>query len=108
MILSDLSIKRPVVCVVASIIIVLVGGIMFSRLPVREYPNIDSPIVSVSASYLGASAEVMESRVTEPLEKELSSIDGIRTLRSSSSEQSTNITIEFATGKNIDEAAHDV
>ncbi|MDB6127209.1 MAG: multidrug transporter AcrB [Verrucomicrobia bacterium] len=108
MILSDLSIKRPVVCVVASLFIVLVGGLMFKRLPVREYPNIDSPIVSVGASYPGASAEVMESKVSEPLEKELSSIDGIRTLRSSSSEQSTNITIEFNTGKNIDEAANDV
>ena len=108
MILSDLSIKRPVVCVVASIFIVLVGGIMFSRLPVREYPNTDSPIVSVSAGYAGASAEVMESKVTGPLEKELSSIDGIRTLRSSSAEQSTNITIEFDQAKNIDEAANDV
>ncbi|MDB6167804.1 MAG: bepE 1, partial [Verrucomicrobia bacterium] len=108
MILSDLSIKRPVVCVVASIFILLVGGLMFKRLPVREYPDIDSPIVSVGASYPGASAEVMESKVTEPLEKELSSIDGIRTLRSSSAEQSTSITIEFNTGKNVDEAANDV
>lgn len=108
MMLSDLSIKRPVVCVVASIFIVLVGGLMFARLPVREYPNIDSPIVSVEATYPGASAEVMESKVTEPLEKELSSIDGIRTLRSSSAEQRTNITIEFNTDKNIDEAANDV
>ncbi len=108
MILSDLSIKRPVVCVVASIFIVLVGGLLFLRLPVREYPNIDSPIVSVEVSYPGASAEVMESKVTEPLEKELSSIDGIRTLRSASAEQRTNITLEFNTDKNIDEAANDV
>ncbi len=108
MLLSDLSIKRPVVCVVASIFIVLVGALMFVRLPVREYPNIDSPIVSVETTYPGASAEVMESKVTEPLEKELSSIDGIRTLRSSSAEQRTNITIEFNTDKDIDEAANDV
>ncbi|MSU69627.1 MAG: efflux RND transporter permease subunit [Opitutaceae bacterium] len=108
MILSDLSIKRPVVCVVASIFIVLVGTLMFLRLPVREYPNTDSPIVSVGASYAGASAGVMEAKVTEPLEKEISSIDGIRTLRSWSSEQSSFIAIEFVPSKNIDEAANDV
>jgi len=108
MILSDLSIKRPVVCIVASTFVVLVGLLMFRRLPVREYPNIDTPIVSVGVSYAGASAEVMATKVAQPLEKEISSIDGIRTLRSSSSEQYTGITIEFNADKNIDEAANDV
>ncbi len=108
MILSDLSIKRPVVCLVASILIVLVGMLAFLRLPVREYPSTDSPIVSVQASYPGASAEVIESKVTEPLEKEIATIDGIRVIRSSSSQQSSRISIEFDLVRNIDEAANDV
>jgi multidrug efflux pump len=95
MVLSDLSIKRPVICLVASILIVLVGALAFNRLPVREYPNTDSPTVSVETSYPGASAEVVESKITEPLEKEISSIDGIRVMRSSSAEQRSQITIEF-------------
>ena len=108
MILSDLSIKRPVVCLVASILIVLIGILAFLRLPVREYPSTDSPIVSVQASYPGASAEVIESKVTEPLEKEIATIDGIRVIRSSSSQQSSRITVEFDLSRDIDEAANDV
>ena len=108
MILSDLSIRRPVICLVASIILVLLGLLSFSRLPVREYPNIDSPTVSVETSYPGASAEVVETKVTEPLEKEVASIDGIRVIRSTSSEESSRITVEFTLDRNIDEAANDV
>lgn len=108
MILSDLSIRRPVICLVASILIVLIGLLSFGKLPVREYPNIDSPIISVETSYPGASAEVVESKVTEPLEKELASIDGIRVLRSTSSEESSRINVEFTLSRNIDEAANDV
>ncbi|MDB6116213.1 MAG: bepE 1 [Lacunisphaera sp.] len=108
MLLSDLSIKRPVICLVASILILLVGGLAFNRLPVREYPTTDTPIVSVETTYPGASAEVVESKITEPLEKEISSIDGIRVLRSSSAEQSSRITIEFDLSRNVDEAANDV
>ena len=108
MILSDLSIKRPVVCLVASILIVLVGALAFRRLPVREYPSTDTPVVSVETGYPGASAEVVESKITEPLEKEISSIDGIRVLRSSSTEQRSYINIEFDLTRNVDEAANDV
>jgi multidrug efflux pump len=108
MVLSDLSIKRPVICLVASIIIVLVGLLSFGKLPVREYPLTDTPIVSVDTGYGGASAEVVESKITEPLEKEISSIDGIRTLRSSSAEQRSSITIEFDLSRDVDEAANDV
>ena len=75
MILSDISIRRPVVCLVASILIIIVGLLSFRKLAVREYPDIDSPIVSVQTSYPGASAEVVETKITEPLEKEISSID---------------------------------
>ncbi len=108
MLLSDVSIKRPVVAVVASIVVVLIGLLSFNRLPVREYPLIDSPVVSVETSYRGASAEVVEAKITEPLEKEIASIDGIRVIRSSSREESSNITIEFGLSRNIDEVANDV
>src|SRR5690606_797786 len=107
-ILSDVSIKRPVVALVASIIVVLIGLLSFGRLPVREYPSIDTPIVTVQTSYRGASAEVVESKITEPLEKEIASIDGIRTLRSESREESSNITVEFTLDRDVDEAANDV
>ena len=108
MILSDISIKRPVVGLVASILIVIVGLLSFGRLPVREYPLIDSPIVSVQTNYRGASAEVVESRITEPLEKEIAAIDGIRVIRSSSQEEESNITVEFNLDRDIDQAASDV
>ncbi|MBI3886474.1 MAG: efflux RND transporter permease subunit [Opitutae bacterium] len=108
MLLSDTSIRRPVVCLVAAIVIVLVGLIAFGKLPVREYPNTDSPVISVETGYPGASAEVVESKITEPLEKELSSIDGIRVMRSGSSEQRSNINIEFNLSRDISDAANDV
>ena len=108
MILSDVSIRRPVVALVASILVVLVGLLSFGRLPVREYPLIDSPVVTVETSYRGASAEVVEAKVTEPLEREVASIDGIRVIRSDSSEESSRITVEFNLSRNVDEAANDV
>ncbi len=108
MILSDVSIRRPVVALVASILVVLIGLLSFGRLPVREYPLIDSPVVTVETSYRGASAEVVEAKVTEPLEREVASIDGIRIIRSESQEESSRITVEFNLGRNVDEAANDV
>ncbi len=108
MTLSDLSIKRPVICLVASILILLVGGLSFEKLPVREYPVTDPPIISVETSYPGASAEVVESKITEPLEKDLSAIDGIRFLRSTSYEGASRISLEFNLDRNLDEAANDV
>ncbi|HEY0967749.1 MAG TPA: efflux RND transporter permease subunit [Opitutaceae bacterium] len=108
MILSDLSIRRPVICIVASFIIVILGVLSFKSLPLREYPEVDSPTVSVSTSYPGASAEVVETKITEPLEKEVAAIEGIKLIRSSSSEQSSSITIEFDLDRDIDEAANDV
>lgn len=108
MILSDLSIKRPVVCLVAAIIIVLVGLLSFGRLPVREYPNIDLPVITVETNYPGASAEVVESKITEVIEKEVSAIDGLRIIRSSSDERHSRITLEFNLNRDIDEAANDV
>ncbi len=106
--LSDLSIRRPIICVVASILIVLVGLLRFGLLAVREYPNVDSPTVTVTTVYPGASAEVVETKITEPLEKEISSVEGIRLIRSTSAEQTSTISVEFSLDRNIDEAANDI
>src|SRR4051812_30040786 len=108
MLLSDLSIKRPVICLVASIIIMLVGGLSFNKLAVREYPNTDVPVISIQMSYRGASAEVIETKLVEIIEKEVSAIDGLRVIRSSSYEQRGNVQLEFNVGKDLDEAANDV
>ena len=108
MLLSDLSIKRPVICLVASIVIMLVGALSFGRLAVREYPDTDAPVISISVSYRGASAEVIESKLIEIIEKEVAAIDGLRVIRSYSFEQRGFIQLEFNVGRNIDEAANDV
>ena len=108
MILSDISIRRPVLATVMSLLIVLVGLIAFDRLPVREYPNIDAPVVSVRTVYPGASAEVMESQITKPLEDSLSGIEGIRTIKSISREEVSQITVEFIQSRDPEAAANDV
>ncbi len=108
MVLSDISIKRPVICLVASILIVLIGALSFRKLPVREYPSTDQPTISIDTFYPGASAEVVETKVTELIEKEVSAIDGLRIIRSSSSEQRSRITLEFNVDRDMDEAANDV
>jgi multidrug efflux pump len=108
MVLSDLSIRRPVLTTVLSLIIVLVGVISFLRLSVREYPNIDAPIVSVRTVYKGASAQVVESQITQPLEDSLSGIEGIKSIKSVSREEVSQITIEFVRERDADSAANDV
>ncbi|MDP1863623.1 MAG: efflux RND transporter permease subunit [Thiobacillus sp.] len=107
MILSDISIRRPVLATVMSLLIILIGLIAFDRLPVREYPNIDAPVVSVRTVYPGASAEVMESQITKPLEDSLSGIEGIRTIKSVSREEVSQITVEFAQSRDPEAAAND-
>jgi len=84
MVLSDISIQRPVLATVMSLLIVLIGAICFQRLSVREYPNIDPPTVSVRTVYKGATAQVIESVVTTPIEDALSGIEGIKTIKSQS------------------------
>ncbi|MDH4130173.1 MAG: efflux RND transporter permease subunit [Gemmatimonadota bacterium] len=106
--LSDISIRRPVLASMLSLALVLFGAIGFLDLPVREYPDIDPPIISVSSALPGASAQVMETAVTDILEEELSTVPGIRTLTSSSGEQSSNITLEFTLDRPVEEAAQDV
>ncbi|HNW79180.1 MAG TPA: efflux RND transporter permease subunit, partial [Candidatus Competibacteraceae bacterium] len=108
MFLPEISIKRPVLATVMSLAIILIGVISFLRLPVREYPNIDAPIVSVRTVYPGASAEIMESQVTQPLEDSLAGIEGIRTIKSISREEVSQITVEFLLERDVDAAANDV
>lgn len=108
MILADISIHRPVLATVMSLMIILIGIISYQRLSVREYPKIDSPVVSVRTVYTGASAEIIESQVTKPLENSLAGIEGIRTIKSISREEVSQITVEFVLERNVDSAANDV
>ncbi|HXV11736.1 MAG TPA: efflux RND transporter permease subunit [Burkholderiales bacterium] len=108
MFLPELCIKRPVLATVMSLLIVLVGVISFLRLTVREYPKIDSPVVSVRTVYKGASPQVIESQVTQPLEDSISGIEGVKTLKSVSREEVSQITVEFVSNRDPDAAANDV
>ena len=108
MTISELSLKRPVLAIVMNIIIVLFGIIGFRFLGVRDYPAIDPPNVSVRTSYPGANADIIESQITEPLEKAINGIAGVKNLTSSSSQGNSNITVEFELGYNLEEAANDV
>lgn len=108
MTISELSLKRPVLAVVMNIIIVLFGVIGFRFLGVRDYPAIDPPNISVRTSYPGANADIIESQITEPLEKAINGVAGVKNLTSSSSQGSSNITVEFELGYNLEEAANDV
>ncbi len=106
--ISSITISRPVLATVISILIVLFGAIGYVFLGVREYPSVDPPIISVSTGYSGANADVIESQVTEPLEESINGIAGIRSLTSSSSDGRSRITIEFQLGVDMEAAANDV
>lgn len=106
--LPDLSIRRPVLTLVTSVLIVLFGVVSLKRLPVQEYPTIDPVVVSVSTIYPGANAEVVERTVTEVLEDELATIDGIKTLTSTSQQDISTINLEFVLERDLDIAAQDV
>lgn len=106
--LSSLSIRRPVLATVFSIVIVLFGIIGFNYLPVREYPAVDPPIVTVSTSYIGANAEVIESQITEPLEDQINGIAGIKNLTSVSREGRSTVTVEFDIDIDLETATNDV
>jgi multidrug efflux pump len=106
--LSQISIQRPVFASVMSLAILLFGVIAFTRLPVREYPDIDPPIISVVTLYRGASPSVVESEITNVLEEQFATLQGVKTLSSSSREEGSVITIEFELNRNVDEAANDV
>jgi len=106
--LSSISIRRPVLAIVLSLAILLFGGIGLSNLGVREYPSVDPPVISVSTNYRGASAEVVESQITEPLEAAVNSVEGIRTLTSVSRDGRSTLQVEFQLGEDLERAANDV
>jgi multidrug efflux pump len=106
--LSDTSVKRPVFATVLSLMLIALGALSFRDLTVREYPDTVAPTVQVQVSYPGASSEIVETRVTQVLEAELSGIEGVKTIRSSSRDGQSQITVEFYLNRSLDEAANDV
>jgi hydrophobe/amphiphile efflux-1 (HAE1) family protein len=108
MTISDFAIKRPVASIVMSLIIVLFGVVGYNFLGVRLYPAIDPPNINVQTSYAGANAEIMESQITEPLEKAINGIEGVKSISSASTVGNSNITVEFNVGADLERAANDV
>jgi len=107
-VISDLSVKRPVFATVLSLLILAFGVLSFRDLPLREYPDVTSPIVGVSTTYRGASAQVMETKVTQVIEDQISGIEGVESISSSSADGRSSISVEFSIDRNIDQAANDV
>ncbi|MEO1658079.1 MAG: efflux RND transporter permease subunit [Pseudomonadota bacterium] len=108
MLISDLSVKRPVLASVFALLLIVFGMVSFDRLPLREYPDIDAPIVTVDVSYPGASASVVETRITQIIEDRIAGIEGIRFIDSSSTDGRSQTSIEFDIARDIDAAANDI
>lgn len=108
MLISEVSVKRPVFATVVSLLILAFGILCFRELPLREYPDTSPPIVSVSTNYPGASAQVIETRVTQLIEDQISGIEGVDAINSSSLDGSSRISVEFSLGRDIDQAANDI
>jgi len=108
MILSDISIKRPVFASVLSLLLIVFGIVSFTRLPLREYPDIDPPVVTIDTIYPGASANVVESQITQLVEERIAGVEGIRFIDSSSQDGRSRVTVEFSTSRDIDAAANDL
>ncbi len=106
--LSSTCIKRPVLATVLNLILVIVGSIGLLYLGVRDYPSVDPPVISVSTSFVGANADVIETQITEPLESAINGIQGIRSLSSTSRDGQSRITIEFELSVDLETAANDV
>ncbi|HYW96600.1 MAG TPA: efflux RND transporter permease subunit, partial [Bacteroidales bacterium] len=106
--ISDIALKRPVGSIVMSLVIVLLGAVGFKFLGVRLYPAIDPPIITVRTAYTGANAEIIESQITEPLEKTINGIEGVKSITSQSAVGSSSITVEFDLGADLEKAANDV
>jgi multidrug efflux pump len=106
--ISDISVKRPVFATVLSLLLLIFGILTFYKLPQREYPDVNPPIVSIKTTYIGASAEVVETKITQPIEDSISGIEGIRTVESESQDGVSLVTIEFNIKRDIDGAAADV
>ena len=107
MLLSDVSVKRPVFATVINLLLIIFGIVAISMLSLREYPDIDPPIVSVSTNYTGASANIVETRITQLLEDRISGIEGIKNITSTSRNGRSDITIEFKLSRDIDAAANE-
>ncbi|MGB3211061.1 MAG: efflux RND transporter permease subunit [Desulforhopalus sp.] len=108
MILSDISVKRPVFSSVISLLLVVFGLVAFNRLPLREYPDIDPPVVTIDTIYPGASANVVETRITELIEERIAGVEGIQFIESTSEDGRSVVTVEFITGRDVDGAANDI
>ncbi len=108
MILSDVSVKRPVFATVISLVLITFGILSFMELPLREYPDTSPPIVGISTSYPGASAEIVETQITQIIEDQINGIDGVTSINSSSSDGSSRVSVEFEVGTDINEAANDI
>ncbi|MFZ4414384.1 MAG: efflux RND transporter permease subunit, partial [Bacteroidales bacterium] len=108
MIISDIALKRPIGSIVLSLMIILLGVVGYSFLGVRLYPAIDPPVITVQTSYTGANAEIIESQITEPLEKSINGIEGVKSISSNSAIGSSNITVEFNLDADLEKAANDV
>lgn len=106
--LSDTSVKKPVFATVLSLLVIAFGVISFTKLPLREYPDIDPPIVSVRTNYIGASANVVETRISQVIEERISGVEGVKSIESSSEDGRSRITVEFDIERDIDDAANDI
>lgn len=108
MVLSDISVRRPVLAVVASLLIIVFGAVAFTLLPLRELPNVDRPTVTVTTTYRGAAAEIIDTRITKPIEDQLSGMEGLDLIRSQSRDGRSQISIDFKLTRDIEDAANDV
>src|SRR5450759_1513205 len=108
MIISDIALKRPIGSIVMSLMIILLGVVGYTFLGIRLYPAIDPPVITVQTSYMGANAEIIESQITEPLEKSINGIEGVKSISSQSAIGSSTITVEFELGSDLEKAANDV
>src|SRR6187397_642834 len=106
--LSELSLRRPVLAMVCSIVIIIFGMIGFKYLGIREYPAIDPAVINVRTNYVGANADIIEQQITEPLEKAINGVQGVKNITSTSAQGSSNITVEFDLGVDLERAANDV
>ena len=108
MLISDIALKRPIGSIVLSLVIILMGVVGFNFLGIRLYPAIDPPVITVQTSYTGANSEIIESQITEPLEKAINGIEGVKSISSQSAIGTSNITVEFNLGADLEKAANDV
>ncbi|MGA0173556.1 MAG: efflux RND transporter permease subunit, partial [Phycisphaerales bacterium] len=106
--ISEISIHRPVFATVISLLLVIVGLVSLSDLPVREYPDVDAPVISIDTSYRGAGASIVEEKITQLIEDRVAGVEGIEKIRSRSRDENSDITVEFSSDRDLDAAANDI